>query len=156
MSSRREPRGYAPPRARVGDVLPEAPGPLPDWVAVLLGVAVEYFLAVYVANGFATWIAEGVAGEDEVDATFSLGLDLVFTCGAELCAFWMALHLCRSRSFWIPTLTAALCWLIMFGERWLMEDYGFALWYEIGLLLTVPLALATLYVRTRTEPVTGG
>ena len=116
---------------------------------MLLGVAVEYFLAIWVANGFATWIAEGLAGEEDADTTFSLGLDLVFTYGAELFAFWMTLHLCRSRSFWTATITAALCWLIMVGERWVLNASELALWYEIGLLLSGPLALATLYVRTR-------
>ena len=144
-----KPKGYAPPTAKVGDVLPEAPGPLPDWVAVLLGVAVEYFLAVYIANSFAIWIAEGVAGEEEVDSTVSLGLDLVFTYGAELFAFWMTLHICRSRSFWTAAITAALCWLILFAERWVIEESGLALWYEIGLLLSVPLALLTLWARER-------
>ena len=119
---------------------------------MLLGVAVEYFLAVWVANGFATWIAEGLAGEEDVDTVFSLGLDLIFTYGAELFAFWMTLHLCRSRSFWSAVITAVLCWLIMLGERWVINDYELALWYEIGLLLSVPLALGTLYVRTRGLP----
>jgi len=144
-----QPRHYQPPRAPVGDVLPESPGPIPDWAAIAVGIAVYWFLTMVVAWEVATSIAEGISGEAELAETLSEILDLGLTYGGELIALWMTLHLCRSRSFAVVSIAAMLFWLIMFVDRWVLEEYGFPEWYEIALLFTVPLALATLYARVR-------
>jgi len=150
------PRRYEPPSAPVEDVLPEAPGPIPNWAAVAVGVAVYMFLTMVVAWELAVLLARGVTDDEELADALAEIVDLGLTYGGELFAFWMTLHLCRSRSFVVVSIAAALSWLIMFGDRWVLDEYGFALWYEIALLFTPPLALATLYARSTRSPARGG
>ena len=141
------PRRYEPPSARVGDVSPESPGPVPDWAAVVAGLSVDLFLTHYVVWEFAEGFAYEFTDDEELAGTLSEILDLGFTYGVEVFAFWMTLRMCRSRSFRVVGILAALSWLIMLGDRWLLEDHGFPLWYEISLLFSAPLAFATLYAR---------
>ena len=141
--------GYAPPGARVADVLPQAPGPIPDWAAVLVGTAISSFLPMEVVWEVAIFSASVFTEDDELGETSALVVDLGLTYGAELFAFWMTLHLCRSRSLKVVGLTAALCWLIRFVDRWVIGGYDYPLWDEIALLCTIPLAFATLYARAR-------
>jgi hypothetical protein len=144
-----EPRRYEPPSAPVADVSPEGPGPLPNWAAVVAGLAVDLFLTMLVVWELALNFASVITDDEELADVLSEILDLGFTYGAELFAFWMTLHMCRSRSFRVVSIVAALSWLTMVGDRWVLDDHGFPLWYEISLLFTVPLALATLYARAR-------
>ena len=147
-----KPRRYQPPGAPVADVAPEGPGPIPDWAAVAVGLAVDVFLCMFVVWELALEFASAFTDDEELADVLSEILDLGLNYGAEVFAFWMTLHMSRSRSFRAVSIVAALSWLIMVGDRWMLQDYGFPLWYEISLLFSAPLALATLYARARGFP----
>ena len=144
-----KPRRYQPPSAPVADVSPEGPGALPNWAAVVVGLAVDVFLGMFVVWELALFFSVAITDDEDLRDVVSEILDLGFTYGAELFAFWMTLHMCRTRSFRVVSIVAALSWLIMVGDRWVLDDHGFPLWYEIALLFCAPLALATLYARAR-------
>ena len=129
------------------DIGAQAAGPIPDWAAVLVGLVAHVFLTMFLADELSTLFASAITDDEELATTLSLVIDLVFTYGGELCALWMTWHLCRSRSFTVVSVLAALALTIMLVDRWMLGDYGWPLWYEIALLCVPPLALASLYVR---------
>lgn len=88
-------------------------------------------------------------GAEAENEGMTLILDSGFTYGGELLSFWMTLRLCRSRSFRVVSILAALSWAITIGDRWILNDYGWPLWYEITLLCAAPLALLSLYALHR-------
>jgi hypothetical protein len=148
------PTPYAPPKATVRDLPLDPRGPLPNWVAVLVGLITDKILTVLVADELSSSIA--VAISSDVDAEHGLAsliIDLALTFGGELFAFWITLRLCRSRSFRVVSLVAVISWAITLGDRWLLADYGWPFWYEIALLCVTPLAFLSLYGLRRQQDV---
>jgi hypothetical protein len=142
-----KPTPYATPNAPVRDLSPETPGPIPDWIAVMVGLATNKFLGMIVADQISSLFALIVAPGEAAFETASLVIDLALTYSGELFSFWLTLQICRSRSLGAVGILAALSWTITFGDRWILEDYGWPLWYESALLCVAPLALITLYAR---------
>lgn len=151
-----DPSPYQPPSAPVGDVGPEGPGLVPDSIAVAIGLGVDKFLTMVVAEEIIFIVAEilgaDLDGDDQL-APF-LWLDAALSCGFELFAFWVTLWLCRSRRLRVPAATAVLSLIITLVNRWLLIDYGYPQWYELALLAGPPLAfgLLLLMVRKRRTP----
>src|SRR5262245_12090921 len=103
-----EPKRYAPPAAPVGDIAPQSPGRLPDWAAVLAGSAVDTGLTMFVAYWVALILSSEITDdEDFQDALLSV-FDFGLTYAGRLFAFWMTLHICRSRSLRVVASVAAL------------------------------------------------
>jgi len=140
---------YAPPAAPVRDLQPEDLGPVPDWAAVLIGLVTNKFLAMVVADELSSFLAAIVTEDEALEVTFALTSDLGLTYCAELFAFWMALRICRSRSFWVVIVLAAISWAITFADRWVLNDHGWPFWYEMALLSVPVLAFISVYVLYR-------
>jgi hypothetical protein len=146
-----EPTPYAPPNARVRDLQPQAGGPLPDWLAVIIGLAANKFLTMLLADELSLVFSETASGEPAFVTRLALILDLVLSFGGELFSFWMTLRLCRSGSLRVVSVLAVLSWILTLGDRWILGSYPWPLWYESALLCVAPSALLSLYVLKRRE-----
>jgi peptidoglycan/LPS O-acetylase OafA/YrhL len=144
---------YQPPATPVRDVTAEARGPLYDWLAILIGLAVTKFLTMVVSEEIIFTLAD-FTGADLAhpdDLALYLLIDVFLSTVGEFVAFWMSWRLSRSRRLRIPLSVAALSLLITVVHRWYLNDFGYPLWYELMILATLPCALLLFHLAARRQ-----
>jgi hypothetical protein len=139
----------------VRDTAPEPPGPAHDALAVIAGLFLVKFLSIVVAEeivwtGLALFGTEPGSESEEVAALVS---DLILTFAFELFGLWAAWRLSRSRHVRVPAIVAGASLVLTFVHRWLLTDFGWALWYEAALLVLPGIALAVMWRGVRRQRV---
>jgi len=124
---------------------------VPDPFAIGIGVIVSKVLTMIVAEDMSVYVADLFRVDLREGRSLwpFLTLDLVLTVLFEVCALWMTWYLSRSGQFRAPSIAAGLILLITIVWRWVLNDFGWPLWYEILVLLSVPLALYMLHWAAR-------
>ena len=135
---------YAPPTAAIRDTAPEGPGPLHDALAIVAGVFLIEFLSIVVAEEIVWALVFLLDIPPDSEELAALTLDLAFSFGFTLFGFWAAWRLSRSRRLRVPAIVGAICVAITFANRWVLNDYGWPVWYEVSLLLLIPAGVAVM------------
>lgn len=126
--------------------MPSLKGRLPDLAAILVGVIIAKVLTTFVAEDLVVFVANtfGTDVYEKEGVAAYLWLDVALTFAFEFGALWLTWYLSRSGRFTVPLIAGGAILLITMFWRWGVKDYGWPGWYEITLLLTVPIALCVL------------
>jgi hypothetical protein len=125
---------------------------MPDALAVAMALVASKILTMYAAEAIVVLVFAILPIDSSSDSPLLVS-DLVLSFGFDYLGIWLAWRWSRSRSFAVPLAVAALSVIGTLIHRWLMNNFGWPLWYELALLALAPMGLAVLrYVNFRVRP----